>query len=186
MTAALGRLAAVCAGVALLAACAPALEHPAPNGPSFESDDFRFVAPTGWNIQPSTAAPGAEGGIVLYVANQTLRDDCPASGSVSTCQPAIDGGLRAGGMLITWVRHSCVADGCDLPVADLISIGNRQGVKVPATQGCEGIGATDGSVYYITVTPQRVDGLFVCARDPSDATRSALLGLLDAIEWRIP
>ena len=30
------------------------------------------------------------------------------------------------------------------------------------------------------------DGLFVCARQPSDATRSALLGFLDAIQWRIP
>lgn len=186
MTAAGGRLAAGLACVAMVAACASAPEHPVPNGPSFESDDFRFVAPTGWEVQPSTASSSSDGGIVLYLANQALRDDCPTSASVITCQPPIDGGLRRGGILITWVRHSCVAKGCDLPAAELIPIGNRQGVRVPATQGCEGIGTTDGSVYYVTVTPQRVDGLFVCAREPSDATRSALLGFLDAIRWRIP
>jgi hypothetical protein len=186
MIAAPGRLGAGLACIALLAACAPGLEHPKPRGETFESADFRFVAPTGWGIQPSTAEATADGGIVLYVANQALHEDCPTSGSEATCRPPIDGQLEHGGILITWVRHPCVASDCDLPAAELISIGNRQGVRVPATQGCEGIGTTDGSVYYVTVTPQRVDGLFVCAREPSDATRSALLGFLDAIQWRIP
>ena len=186
MTAALGRLAAALAGVVMLAACASGAEHPVPDGPAFESADFRVVAPAGWNIQSSRAVPSADGGVVLYVANQALRDDCSGSGSAITCQLPIDDGLRRGGLLITWVRHACVADGCDLPPAQLISIGNRQGVKVPATQGCEGTGSTEGSVFYVTVTPQRVDGLFVCTREPSDATRSALLGFLDAIRWRIP
>jgi hypothetical protein len=186
MAAALRRLGACLACVVLLAACGPALDHPTPGGESFESDDIRFVAPAGWEIQPSTAEFSAGSGIVLYVANQALRDDCPVSGSESSCRLPIDGELERGGILITWVRHSCVAQGCDLPAADLISVGNRQGVRVPATQGCEGIGTTEGSVFYVTVTPQRVDGLFVCAREPSDGTRSALVGFLDAIQWRIP
>ena len=42
------------------------------------------------------------------------------------------------------------------------------------------------SAYYVTVTPQRVDVLLVCARDPTDATREALLGFLDGILWRVP
>jgi hypothetical protein len=183
---ALVRLGGSLACVALLGACASALDHPAPHGPSFESDDFRFDSPTGWEFQPSTATSSADGGIVLYVSNQPLRDDCAATSPQTTCQAPIDGELRRGGVLITWVRHSCVGQGCDLPASELISIGNRHGVRVPATQGCDGIGTTDGSVYYVTVTPQRVDGLFVCARDPSDATLSALLGFLDAIQWRIP
>ena len=186
MSAALVRIGAGLAFVALLGACASGLQHSAPHGPSFESDDFRFVAPTGWEVRPSTATSSADGGIVLYVANQPLRNDCAEAGSETICERPIDRELRRGGVLITWVRHSCVAQGCDLPAAELISIGNRHGVRVPATQGCEGIATTDGSVYYITVTPQRVDGLFVCARDPSDATLSALLGFLDAIQWRIP
>lgn len=185
MTAGLGRLAGGLAAIALLAACA-AVQHPTPGGPSFESDDFDFVAPTGWEVQPSSAKSLVDGGIVLYLANQTLRDDCPASRTAITCHLPIDGGLRRGGILVTWVFHSCVAQGCDLPAAQLMAIGNRQGVRVPATRGCEGSGSTDGSVYYVTVTPQRVDALFVCAREPSDATRAAFLGFLDAIQWRIP
>ena len=89
-------------------------------------------------------------------------------------------------MLVTWVRGSCVARSCDLPAAALIPIGNRQGVRVPLTTGCEATGFTERSAYYVTVSPQQVDALFVCARDPSDATRSAFLGFLDAIQWRIP
>ena len=185
MTAALGRLAAVVVSAAVVVACT-ALDHPKPRGEAFVSDGFGFVAPAGWQIQPSSSTATADGGIVLYVANQALHEDCPASDSEATCGPPIDGKLKVGGILITWVRHPCVAKGCELPAAQLISIGNKQGVRVPATQGCEGIGTTDGSVYYVTVTPQRVDGLFVCARQPSDATRAALLGFLDAIQWRIP
>ena len=186
MNAALGRLGATLIWAALLAACAPSVEHSAPHGRAFENEDVRFVAPTGWEVHPSTATPSAEGGVVLYVANQPLSDDCSTAGTEVTCQRPIAGELDRGGILITWVRHACVAKGCDLPAANLIPIGNRQGVKVPATQACEGISATDGSVCYVTVTPQRVDGLFVCGRDPSDATRAALLGFLDAIQWRIP
>jgi hypothetical protein len=169
-------------GLAILAGCV-GVEHPVPHGPSFERDDLRFVAPTGWEVRASTAATSADGGIVVYVANQSLRDDCPPAES---CRAPIDGGLRSGAILVTWVRHACVAHGCDLPAAQLMSIGNRQGVRVPATQGCAGIGSTEGSVYYVTVTPQRVDALFACGRNPSDATLAAFLGFLDAIRWRIP
>lgn len=52
--------------------------------------------------------------------------------------------------------------------------------------GCEEVTFTGRTAYYVTVTPQRVDILIICARDPSDATRSAFLGFLDAIHWRIP
>ena len=52
------------------------IRPPAPGaaGPSFESDDFRFVAPTDGSSQPSTdAISSADDGIVLYVANQPLQ-----------------------------------------------------------------------------------------------------------------
>jgi hypothetical protein len=172
------------AALTLIAGCGAAA-HPAPAGPSFERDDFRFVAPTGWEVRSSTSTASGDGGIVVYLANQALRDDCVMSASGLDCHMPIDT-LRPGGMLVTWAFQHCVADGCDLPAAQVISIGNRQGVRVPATEACRGIGTTEGSVYYVTVTPQRVDALFVCARNPSDGTRAALLGLLDAIQWRIP
>jgi hypothetical protein len=59
-------------------------------------------------------------------------------------------------------------------------------VRIPNDFGCEGTGFTERSAYYVTVTPQRVDVLFTCAREPTEATRSAFLGFLDAIQWRVP
>lgn len=167
----------------LLASCASNIEHPVPGGPSFEDSEVRFVAPTGWQIQTSTSLSFGDGQIRRYLANQPLRLDCDAQ---LACRSALADGLRTNGMLVVWTANSCVADSCDLPAATLIPIGNRQGVRVPMAEGCEGTGFTERSAYYVTVTPQRVDILFTCARDPSDGTRSAFLGFLDAILWRIP
>ena len=178
--------AALVGAVILLAACAATIEHVVPGGPSFESDEVRFVAPTGWQVQPSTSISYGDSQIRVYLANQPLRQDCPTTGSVIICQSPLVDGLRPGGMLVVWTALSCVARGCDLPSARLIAIGNRQGVRVPMDRGCEVTGFTERSAYYVTVTPQRVDVLSTCARNPSDATRSAFLGFLDAIQWRIP
>ncbi len=146
---------------------------------------MRFVAPTGWQLVESTAELGNSGKIVAYLANEPLRPDCPRPKS-AVCQSPLADELRQGGVFVTWLADPCVAGGCDLPPAPLIRIGNRQGVQAPIGAGCEGTGFTEGSLYHVTVTPQRVDTLVVCARDPSEATRSAFLGFLDAIQWRIP
>jgi hypothetical protein len=79
-----------------------------------------------------------------------------------------------------------VAEGCDLPSGQLIAIGNRQGVSAPMDAGCQEFTFTERAAYYVTVTPQRVDILIICARELGDATRAAFLGFLDAIHWRIP
>ena len=186
MKVALMRAAGILLGAALLAGCISTVAHPVPGGPAFESDELRFVAPTGWEVRRSTEVSLGRSGRFIYLANQLLHDDCVADASGIVCRPPIDGGLRQGGLLVTWVVQSCVAGGCDLPPVRLISIGNRQGVRVPMSAGCEEVGYTERSAYYVTVTPQRVDILIACARDPSDATRSAFLGFLDAIHWRIP
>lgn len=174
---------AVLAAAVLLASCAPTIEHPIPGGPSFEDEELRFVAPTGWEVQRSTSPSYGPGQIRLYLANQPLRADCNEE---LVCRAPLADGLRPGRMFVTWASSNCVAKECELPPARLISIGNRQGVRVPMTVGCEGTGFTERSAYYVTVTPQRVDILFTCARDPDDGTRSAFLGFLDAIHWRIP
>jgi hypothetical protein len=174
---------AVLTAAVVLAACASNIEHPVPGGPSFEDQEVRFVAPTGWVVQPSTSASYGPGHIRLYLANEPLRQDCDAE---QVCRTPLADVLRPGGMVVTWVTSNCVAQGCELPPARAISIGNRQGVRVAMTIGCEGTGFTERSAYYVTVTPQRVDALFTCARDPDDRTRSSFLGFLDAIHWRIP
>lgn len=172
------------AGVMLLTACATT--DPAPGGPSFESDEVRFVAPTGWELlRPAARSPELDQ-IVAYLANQPLRDDCRQVGTEISCGSPLADGLRVGGMLVIWAGRPCVAQSCALPSETLIAVGNRQGVEVVSDAGCEGTGFTERVAYYVTVTPQRADILLVCARDPSDATRSALRGFLDAIRWRIP
>ena len=172
--------------VMLLAACASAIDRPVPGGPVFEGDDVRFVAPTGWEVLSSTSVSYGPSQIRLYVANQALRADCRDAAVELTCQSPLANGLQRGGLLVTWVASTCVARGCDLPSAPLIPVGNRQGVRVALDYGCDETGFTERSAYYATVTPQRVDVLFVCAREPTDATRSAFLGFLDAIRWRVP
>ena len=174
------------AWVAMLVACAANVDRPVPHGPSFERDDVRFMAPTGWELLSSTSVSYGPGQILLYIANQSLSEDCHNVGTEISCRSPLADGLHTGGMLVTWVASTCVARGCELPAGPLIAIGNRQGVRVAKTEACEGTGFTEGSAYYVTVTPQRVDILLTCARDPSDATRSAFLGFLDAIRWRIP
>ena len=172
--------------VALLAGCGSIGPHPIPGGPSFERDDFRFVAPTGWQVRSSTDVSFGASRRAVYLANQELHDDCADEATGVSCSPPIDGGLRPGTMLVTWVTRPCVAQGCDLPPGRLITIGNRQGVRAPVDVGCPDIGSTEMAAWHVAVTPQRVDTLFVCARDPSDATREAFLGFLEAIRWRIP
>lgn len=169
--------------VAMLAACASNIERPVAAGPSLEDPEVRFLAPTGWEILRSTSQSLGFSQIRVYLANQPLRPDCDAE---LVCQAPLADGLRTGGMFVVWTTGTCVAKSCELPPARLIAIGNRQGVRVPMTHLCEGTGFTERSAYYVTVTPQRVDILFTCARDPSDGTRSAFLGFLDAINWRIP
>jgi hypothetical protein len=177
------RVAALLVAAAVLVSCASNIERPVPGGPRFENEEVRFVGPTGWEVLESTSTSYGPGQIRVYLANQPLRPDCDAQ---LVCRSPLADGLRPGGMLVTWVTDHCVAQGCELPPALLISIGNRQGVRVPMMVGCEGTGFTERSAYYATVTPQRVDVLITCARDPSDATRSAFIGFLDAIHWRIP
>ena len=169
---------------ALLVACSPATDHLAPAGSPFESDDVRFVAPTGWEMRQPTQQANAAGGILVYLATQPISGEC-GLGEPSCANP-LDDQLAPGGVLVTWATRYCAGQTCDLPDAPLIAIGNRQGVTVPVESGCESTAFSERAAYFVTVTPQRVDILLVCARHPSGATRAALLGFLDAIRWRVP
>jgi hypothetical protein len=179
------RTAVLLAGVVLLAACT-AVSHPVPGGQAFEADDVRFVAPAGWDVREPSGFQSHFNRTVVFLANQPLGNECRQQGAGLACDSPLPDGLRAGGTMVWWVARACVAQDCDLPAGQLRQIGNRQGVHGPIEYGCDRDGYTERSAYYVTVTPQRVDVLLVCSRDPSDATREALLGFLDAIRWRIP
>jgi hypothetical protein len=170
---------------ALLVACAAA-DRPVPDGPAFEADDVHFVAPTGWQVQQPSGFQSQLNRTVVYLANQPLQSECRAEGQGLACDSPLADGLRAGGMLVWWASRTCAAQLCDLPPGPLMQVGNRLGVHGPVDYGCDGAGYTERSAYFVTVTPQRVDVLLVCARDPTDAMREALLGFLDTIQWRVP
>jgi hypothetical protein len=180
------RVLAAMATCALLVACTAA-DHPVPGGQAFEADDLRFVAPTGWEVRPPSGFQSQLNRTVVFLANQPLESECRTQGpGMVECDSPLAGGLRAGGTLIWWVARACAAQFCDLPPGSLMQVGNRLGVHGPIDYGCDGAGYTERSAYYVTVTPQRVDVLLVCARNPTDATREALLGFLDTIQWRVP
>lgn len=179
------RVLAAMASCALLVACTAA-DHPVPGGQPFEADDLRFVAPAGWQVRQPSGFQSAFNRTVVFLANQPLENECRVEGEGLDCRSPLADGLREGGILVWWAARACAAQLCDIPPAPLIQIGNRQGVHGPIEYGCEDSGFTERSAYYVTVTPQRVDVLLVCARDPTDATREALLGFLAAIQWRVP
>jgi len=115
--------------IGLLAGCASTLQPITPGGPSFESDDFRFVAPTGWQVRPSMdPRSAARGRLVVYVASQPLRDDCTRVGAELVCRSPLLEELSPGGMFVIWNAAACVAQGCDLPEERLIAIGKLVGV----------------------------------------------------------
>src|SRR4029079_13579858 len=127
-----------------------------------------------WQVRPPTGFQSQLNRTVVFLANQPLESECrPAGGGLQCDSPLVDG-LHSGGRLVWWVARACVARDCDLPAGPLVQVGNRQGVHSPIEYGCDGAGYTDRSAYYVTVTPQRVDVLLVCARDPTEATVDAL------------
>jgi len=65
-------------------------------------------------------------------------------------------------------------------------VGDRQAAAVAAGSVCGTIGETESTAYVVSVSPQRLDALVICARAPSDATRAALAELLAGIDWRTP
>ena len=58
------------AGVVLLTACAPAIDRPVPNGPSYESGEVRFVAPTGWELREAARPTNGPSQLVVFLANR--------------------------------------------------------------------------------------------------------------------
>jgi hypothetical protein len=179
------RVMAAVATCVMLVACTTA-DHPVPGGKAFEADDLRFVAPTGWEVRQPSGAQSQFNRTVVFVANQQLESECRVEGQGLDCDSPLADGLRAGGMLVWWVARACAAQFCNLPPGALMQVGNRLGVHGPINYGCEGAGYTERSAYYVTATPQRVDVLLVCARDPTEGTREALLGFLATIQWRVP
>jgi hypothetical protein len=161
-----------------LVACA----SQSPNGSSgqvWEGEGVRFTAPPGWTLQ---AGGDASSEVLVYVTNQ-LGAACP--NSASAC-PSPVAQLKPGSVLVAWSAHHCVAHGCDLPAGDQVLVGGRVAVRYPGPGFCRDLMATEEEVVIVTVTPQRVDRIVTCSRDPAPETTAALATMFDSIQWRTP
>lgn len=177
--------AALIGGLAIaLSACAA----PTSSGGGLERwdrDGVRFDVPAGWELLASTAATSGGSRRLLYLATQSMRNDCHTGADAQTCSLPIDQ-LEPGGILVWWHTTACAGPACALPDGGLTQVGGRAATSVPPSDGCGQIGQTDASAYVVAVTPQRLDTIVVCSRDASAATLQALRAFLDAVEWRTP
>jgi hypothetical protein len=175
---------------ALLTLVACASHSPASSsGQEWDGEGVRFTAPPGWNLQGGGELPSSiQSSIgeyvtdyVVYVTNQQFTGCGPGA---EFC-PLI-AQLQRGGVVVAWSAHHCVAHGCDLPAGDQILVGGRVAVRYRGPGFCEDLLATYEEVVVVTVTPQRVDRIVTCSRDPAPATTAALAAMFDSIQWRTP
>jgi hypothetical protein len=149
------------------------------SGQVWDGQGVRFTAPPGWSLLSGAEAPS---GVLVYVTNQP-RAGCP---SAATSCPSSVAQLQPGDVLVAWYVQHCVAHGCDLPAGDQILVGGRVAVRYPGPGFCEGLLASAEEVAVVTVTPQRVDRIVTCSRDPAPESTAALAAMFDSIQWRTP
>ena len=165
---------------ALVTLVACASQSPASSSSQvWDAQGVRFTAPPGWRLEADGEAPS---GVVVYVTNKS-HVACPSA--APACSSAI-AQLQRGGVLVAWYVQHCVAHGCDLPAGDQILVGGRVAVRYQGPGFCGGLLATAEVVVMVLVTPQRVDRIVTCLRDPAPATTEALAAMFDSIQWRTP
>jgi hypothetical protein len=166
--------------VALVGGCGPAV----PSGSrmvAFDDEGLRLTLPPGWEEIRSSELGSDVGRTLFYLSNQTLRQDCAGDG----CGPPLDA-LLDGGMLVWWSSARCAGVGCELPGGERLLISGREAARGSDTGVCDAMGATEEKVYAVSVTPQRLDWIVICARSPADRQRAELASILDGIQWRTP
>ena len=166
--------------VALVGGCGPAV----PSGSSivaFEDEGLRLTIPPGWDEIRSSEVRSDVGRTLFYLANQPLQQDCTGDG----CGPPLDA-LLDGGVLVWWSSARCAGVGCELPGGERLLISGREAARGSDTGVCDPLGSSEEKVYAVSVTPQRLDWIVICARSPADRQRAELAPILDGIEWRTP
>ena len=158
-------------------------------GQVWDGEGVRFTAPPGWSLRAGGELPSdipsdiweSVTDYVVYVTNQQFTGCGPGA---EFCPLLAQ--LQRGGVVVAWSAHHCVAHGCELPAGDQILVGRRVAVRYPGPGYCRDLLATDEEVVVVTVTPQRVDRIVTCLRDPAPATTAALAAMFDSIQWRTP
>jgi len=148
---------------------------------AFEDEGLRLTLPPGWEEIRSSEVGSEVGRTLFYLANQPLQQDCAGD----ACGPPVDA-LLDGRILVWWSSAHCAGVGCELPGGERLLISGREAARGSDTGVCDALGATEEKVYAVSVTPQRLDWIVICARSPTDDARAELASILDGIGWRTP
>jgi hypothetical protein len=152
---------------------------------ALDGDGLRVSVPGGWEATPSSDVGFGSGRVLFYASNQALETNCLQAVDEPRCTLPIEA-LADGGVLLLWATSRCAGVACELPSDDRLLISGREAARAVDTGACEVIGATEEDVYAVTVTPQRVDWIVVCAREPTADERAALATILDTVDWLTP
>ena len=152
---------------------------------ALDDEGLRVNVPAEWDAIRSSDVGFGAGRVLFYLSNQPMEADCLQAGEVPRCTLPV-AALDDGGVLLLWATSGCVGVACELPGDDRLLISGREAARAVDTGTCDEIGASDEDVYAVTVTPQRVDWIVVCAREPTAAERAALATILETVDWRTP
>ena len=169
----------------LLVGCAAPALSGGPRVLALDGDGLRVSVPADWDATPSSDVGFGSGRVLFYASNQPLDTDCLQAADEPRCMLPLEA-LADGGVLLLWATSGCAGVACELPSDDRLLISGREAARAVDTGACEVIGATEEDVYAVTVTPQRVDWIVVCAREPTAAERAAVASILDTVDWLTP
>jgi hypothetical protein len=176
------RAAAALAVVALLAACS----QPSGNVLAADRGGFRVAVPAGWEGRATEPADWLDHRTVAILASQPLDPQCVAGASGAGQCTAPLRMLNAGSMLVWWLSENCAGGSCALPDGEPLLVGGRQATQVGGSHLCDALGATSETAYVVVVTPQRLEAIVVCGRDPGDERTAQVRDLLEHVSWRVP
>jgi len=169
----------------LLASCATPDASGGTRVLALDDEGLRVSVPADWEAMRSGDVAFGTGRVLFYLSNRTLQADCGEKGGEGGCTLPVQA-LDDRGVLLLWATSACAGAVCELPDGDRRLISGREAAAAPRTGLCDPIGATHQEVYAVTVTPQRIDWIVICARSPGDEERAALDSILNGVDWRAP
>ncbi|HEY7463880.1 MAG TPA: hypothetical protein VH987_05490 [Candidatus Limnocylindria bacterium] len=143
------------------------------------------VIPDGWSGEATAPDEWPAGRTIALIANGSLSPACETRDGERSCSaPATT--LGDGDLVVWWLTTTCAAAACDPSSGRPLLVGGRAAVETSDVQACDPLQTTRQRAFVVTVSPQRVDALVVCERNPDAATLNQLDNLLQAIDWRTP
>jgi hypothetical protein len=158
---------------------------PATAGRDLEVPGARVVIPAGWSAEATVRAEWTAGRTIALIANAALAPACETQDGERKCS-APASSLAEGDLVVWWMTTTCAGASCDPTNGRPVLVGGRAAVERAGVDACDPLETTRQRAFIVTVSPQRVDALVVCERNPDAATLSQLDNMLQAVDWRTP